>query len=79
MKNPTRWALPPTLRGHEARVCLPYLYYDFHAFPKVATLPDTEPIASQARDIKMHQGWGISDPIFEINTELFTFFGISCT
>ena len=35
-------------------ICLSYLYYDFHEFPKVATLPDTEPIAW---DIKMHQGW----------------------
>ena len=46
--------------------------HDFHAFPKVATLPDTETIASQAEDIKMRQGWSISDPMFEINTELFT-------
>ena len=36
-------------------ICLPQLYYDF---PKVTTLPDTEPIASKARDIKMHQRWG---------------------
>ena len=28
--------------------------YEVHAFPKVATLPDTEPIAAEARDIKMH-------------------------
>ena len=29
--------------------------YDVHAFPKVATLPDTEPTACQARDAKMHK------------------------
>ena len=36
-------------------ICLSYLYNDFHAFPKVATLPDTEPTACQARDAKMHK------------------------
>ena len=39
-------------------ICLSYLNNDFHAFPKVATLPDTEPIASEARDIKIHQRGG---------------------
>ena len=29
--------------------------YDVHAFPKVATLPDTEPTACQAGDSKMHR------------------------
>ena len=40
---------------------LPHVFvivFDFHAFPKVATLPDTKPIASKAQDIKMHQRWG---------------------
>ena len=36
---------------------------DFHAFPEVATLPDTEPTACQGRDAKMRRrypgvGWG---------------------
>ena len=38
-------------------ICLSCLYYDFHAFSKVATLPDTDLVASEARDTEIHQGY----------------------
>ena len=36
-------------------ICIYCIYYAFHAFPKVATLPDTEPTACPAGDeMKQH-------------------------